>query len=113
LNAPPVHNKPHRVDQREHNDKIIAQIRKSRFVVADFTGYRGGVYYEVGFAKGLGFEMIWTCRENEIENLHFDIRQYNCIGWSQDELSNFQKRLSNRIESVLGRGNYKQQPLKA
>jgi hypothetical protein len=47
---------PHKVDLREHNDKIddeiIAQIRKSRFVLADFTGQRGGVYFEAGFGKG-------------------------------------------------------------
>jgi len=69
--------KPHRVDQREHNDKIddeiIGQIRRSRFVLADFTGHRGGVYFEAGFAKGLNLEVIWTCREDDLENLHFDI----------------------------------------
>ncbi len=56
--------RPHRVDQREHNnkidDEIIAQIRRSRFVLADFTGHRGGVYYEAGFAMGLGLEVFWT-----------------------------------------------------
>jgi len=61
---------PHRVDQREHNDKIddeiIAQIRKSRFVLADFTGHRSGVYFEAGFAKGLNLEVIWTCRDDDV-----------------------------------------------
>ncbi len=103
--------RPHRVDKREHNEKIddeiIAQIRRSRFIVADFTGHRGGVYYEAGFAKGLGLEVIWACRKDEIEKLHFDIRQYNCIDWEADKLSDFMKRLTNRIESVLGRGTYK------
>ncbi len=50
-----------RIDQKEHlnkiDDEIIAEIRRSRFVVADFTqgddGARGGVYYEAGFAHGL------------------------------------------------------------
>lgn len=49
-----------RIDQVEHNnkidDEIIAEIRRSRFVVADFThgesGARGGVYFEAGFAQG-------------------------------------------------------------
>lgn len=102
--------KPHRVDQREHNDKIddeiIAQIKRSRFIVADFTGHRGGVYYEAGFAKGLGLEVIWTCREDDVDNLHFDIRQYNCILWENGKLEEFRRKLSNRIESVLGRGTY-------
>jgi hypothetical protein len=100
--------KPHRVDQREHNDKIddeiIAQIRSSRFVLADFTGQRGGVYYEAGFAKGLGVEVIWTCREDEVDQLHFDIRQYNCILWSLDKLDEFRDKIKYRIEAILGHG---------
>ncbi|MCF6328148.1 MAG: hypothetical protein L3J21_12820, partial [Devosiaceae bacterium] len=51
---------PVRVDGIEHNgkidDRIIAEIRRSRFIVADFTSEkdkpRGGVYYEAGFAHG-------------------------------------------------------------
>ncbi|MCC6695726.1 MAG: hypothetical protein IT365_08860 [Candidatus Hydrogenedentes bacterium] len=105
--------KPHRVDQREHNDKIddeiIAQIRQSRFVVADFTGHRGGVYFEAGFAKGLGMEVFWTCRRDEIDKLHFDIRQYNCIDWESANLGEFRERLTNRIEAVLGHGSYNQE----
>lgn len=99
---------PHRVDLREHNDKIddeiVAQIRRSRFVLADFTGHRGGVYFEAGFAKGLGLEVIWTCREDHLDDLHFDIRQYNCITWKEDDLVSFSKRITYRIEAVLGRG---------
>ena len=102
--------RPHRVDKREHNDKIddevIAQIRRSRFIVADFTGHRGGVYYEAGFAKGLGLEVIWTCRKDELDELHFDVRQYNCIDWEAGKSEDFMERLTNRIESVLGKGTY-------
>lgn len=105
--------KPHKVDLREHNEKIddeiIAQIRKSRFVLADFTGQRGGVYFEAGFGKGLGLEVFWSCRKDEIENLHFDIRQYNCIDWEADKLPDFQKRITNRIESVIGHGKYQRE----
>lgn len=101
---------PHRVDQREHNDKIddeiISQIRKSRFVLADFTGHRGGVYFEAGFAKGLGLEVFWSCREDDIENLHFDIRQYNCIAWRHDNLEEFKSKIIHRVEAVLGHGPY-------
>jgi len=101
--------RPHKVDQREHSgkidDEIIAQIRSSRFVLADFTGHRGGVYFEAGFAKGLNIEVIWTCREDDVENLHFDIRQYNCIVWNPSNMEEFRKKISNRVEAVLGRGN--------
>jgi hypothetical protein len=52
---------PLRIDQKHHNnkidDEIIAAIRRSKFLVADFTGQRGGVYFEAGFARGL-----WACQ---------------------------------------------------
>ncbi|MEZ0237988.1 MAG: hypothetical protein ACAH06_07985 [Methylophilaceae bacterium] len=50
---------PKRIDGHHHNnridDEIIALIRRSKFVVADFTGQRGGVYFEAGYALGHGF----------------------------------------------------------
>lgn len=97
--------KAFRIDLQEHNDKIcdsiIAEIRKSRYLVADFTGHRGGVYFEAGFAKGLGMEVIWTCRDNDKEDLHFDTRQYNHILW-KDEKDLFEQ-LKRRIEATIPR----------
>lgn len=57
---------------REHhtndiNNEIIAQIKNCKFMVCDLTGYRGGVYFEAGFAMGLRKEVIFTCREDWIE----------------------------------------------
>ena len=70
---------PLRIDQKQHNnkidDEIVAAIRRSKFVVSDFTKQRGGVYFEAGFAKGLGLEVIWLCRKDEIGEVHFDTRQ--------------------------------------
>lgn len=97
---------PVRVDQVEHlgkiDDEILIQIRRSRFVVADFTGHRSGVYFEAGFALGLGLPVIWTCRRDEMSKLHFDIRQYNCIDWEDAE--DLRKRLAYRIEATVGAG---------
>jgi nucleoside 2-deoxyribosyltransferase len=99
---------PQRIDKKEHTnkicDEIIAEIRRSRFVVADFTGHRGGVYFEAGFAQGLGLPVVWTCRKADLGDLHFDIRQYSCIDWdSPEELSS---RLSARISATIGDGPY-------
>lgn len=64
--------KPVRIDQIHHNqkicDRIIAEIRKSGLLVADFTGNRGGVYFEAGFAMGLGIPVIWTCQADDKKN---------------------------------------------
>ena len=90
---------PLRVDLAEHTGKIddfiVAQIRRSGLLVADFTGNRGGVYFEAGFAMGLGIPVIWTCRETDIDELHFDTRQYNHIVWKNSE--DLKERLQNRI----------------
>ena len=103
-----------RIDQKEHNnkidDEIIAEIRRSRFVVADFTqgedGARGGVYYEAGFAHGLGIEVIFTCREDALKNVHFDTRQYNHIVWKTPE--ELRLDLARRISARIGDGPYKE-----
>jgi len=100
--------KPYRVDQKEHNnditDEITAGIRGSKFLVADLTKHRNGVYFEAGFAKGLGLEVIWLCRKDDEKDRHFDIRQYNCIFWEQDKLAELTKALENRIVATIGRG---------
>lgn len=76
---------PVRVDQQHHHlnkvdDEIVAEIRRSKFLVADFTcapGHvRGGVYFEAGFAMGLNIPIIWTCKDTSLDDLHFDTRQY-------------------------------------
>ena len=101
---------PIRVDQTEHvnkiDDQIIAEIRRSRFVVADFThgegGARGGVYYEAGFAHGLGIDVIFTCRQDAFDYVHFDTRQFNHIVWQEPE--ELRDRLVKRIGAVIGEG---------
>lgn len=101
---------PVRVDQRPTlhriDDQIIAEIRRSRFIVADFTqgdsGARGSVYYEAGFAQGLGLPVIFTCHEDQIRDLHFDTRQYPHIGWNDP--TDLRDKLAYRIEALIGRG---------
>ena len=115
------------IDQEEFlgkiDDKIIAEIRRSKFMVADFThrkgefsggkcledeeghrrlGARGGVYYEAGFAEGVGLDVIPTCRSDMIDDVHFDTRQLNHIVWDSPE--DLRVRLENRIRRVIGEG---------
>lgn len=105
--------RPLRIDQKEHvnkiDDEIIAEIRRSRFLVADFTSEpdkpRGGVYFEAGFAQGLNIPVIWTCRDNCISHVHFDTRQFNHIVWSTPD--DLRTKLKVRIEAVIGDGPHK------
>jgi len=95
---------PIRIDQVEHagkiDDRIVAEIRSSSLLVADFTGQRGGVYFEAGFALGLGIPVIWTCRDTDIDKLHFDTRQYNHIVWNADRLHDLAEKLAYRIRAM-------------
>lgn len=96
--------RPLRIDRKDHNnkidDEIIAEIQRSRFIVADFTGHRGGVYFEAGYAMGRRIPVIWTCREDNIKDLHFDIRQYNMIDWV--DAQDLKTRLHQRIRATIG-----------
>lgn len=114
-----------RIDRKEHNnditDEIIKEIKTSSFVIADLTGFRGGVYYETGFARGYGKEVILCCekdfsisieypgiKEKKAETgTHFDVNHINTIYWEKDKLNELKEKLKNRILSTLGEGNYK------
>ncbi len=106
--------KPLVIDMKEHNeridDQIMVEIRRSRFVVADFTGHRGGVYFEAGFAKGLGKDVVWTVRDTDMDGLHFDTRQFNHLKWSADNLPEFGKALRWRILNTVGAGPHIDKP---
>ena len=101
---------PLRIDQKEHvnkiDDEIIAEIRRSRFVIADFTqgdsGARGSVYYEAGFAHGLGLKVIFACRKDKVKDLHFDTSHFNHLVWTKPE--ELRRSLELRILRVIGEG---------
>lgn len=95
--------RPRRIDEVEHNeridDRILAEIRRSGLVVADFTKNVRGVYLEAGFALGLGIPIIWTCHEEEIGEVHFDTRQYNHLLWAEPQ--DLRMKLTNRIMALF------------
>ena len=80
-------------------DEIIAEIKRCKFLISDFSGQRGGVYFEAGFAKGLGREVIFTVKEDDVERLHFDTRQYNHIVYDSPE--DLYKKLYDRICATI------------
>jgi len=95
---------PVRIDKEQHNekicDKILAEIRLSEFLVADFTGHRAGIYFEAGYALGLGRPVIWSCKEDNFEGkTHFDTRQYNHILWSTPE--DLRTKLRDRVIATI------------
>jgi hypothetical protein len=97
---------PFRIDGKEYvggiSDEIIAEIRRSRFLIVDYTGQKNGVYFEAGFALGMGLVVIPTCQKNEVSKLHFDIKHLNTLLWA--EPTDLVEALSKRIMAVIGAG---------
>ncbi|WP_412755700.1 hypothetical protein, partial [Legionella anisa] len=98
-----------RVDESPHNegiiDKIIALIRQSKFLIADLSGNKHGVYYEAGFAKGLKRPVIFTCEEEHFSNIHFDVKHLNFLKWNKNNIPGAVDHLRWRIEGTIGRGS--------
>ncbi len=81
------------------NDALIAEIKKSRFVVADFTEHKHGVYFEAGFALGLRKPVIYLCNKKDFDNTHFDTNHYPHIIY--ESLADLTEKLQTKIEAWI------------
>lgn len=99
--------RPYRIDAEPHLDridaKIITEIRNSKFLVVDVTQQRPGVYFEAGFANGLGLPVFWCVREDDLKNVHFDTRQYNHIVWKDE--AHLADQLYLFVSAIVGHGS--------
>ncbi len=70
-----------RVDEAQSNeritDRILESIRKAEFVIVDLTNSRPNVFYEAGYAHGIGKIPIYIAREGT--KPEFDIKDYPVI----------------------------------
>ena len=94
------HNDVYFLNRDAYNDnmfnKMIAEIAGCKFLIADFTSQNPGVYYEAGYARALGKTVIHTCKKSDFENMHFDIKQIQCVIWNDKE--DLTKNLRDQIE---------------
>jgi nucleoside 2-deoxyribosyltransferase len=97
---------PYRVDAEPHieriDTKIVTEIKNSRFLIADVTRQRPGVYFEAGYALGLGLQVFWCVRSDDLKNVHFDTRQYNHIVWDNEQ--HLAEQLYLFVSAIIGRG---------
>lgn len=70
-----------RVDETQSNeritDRILESIRKAEYVIVDLTDSRPNVFYEAGYAHGIGKIPIYIAREGT--KLEFDLKDYPVI----------------------------------
>jgi hypothetical protein len=93
-----------RADELEHQgkitDRVIHEILTCEHLIADLTGERQNVYYEVGFAHAVGKSPILFRRKGT--KLHFDLAGHNVPEYvDAAELNDF---LYRRLGSVIREG---------
>lgn len=70
-----------RIDDNATNDRItdrmLESIKKAEFVIVDLTYSRSNVFYEAGYAHGLGKVPIYIAREGT--QLEFDLKVQNKV----------------------------------
>lgn len=107
--------KPHRVDLTEPSETITSLIMEgiteAACVIADLTYARPFVYFEVGYAHGLGIPLLLTCRKDHFHGkedsgrVHFDLVQYKISYWHKNAKDKFswQKSMSpsERLSTIL------------
>ena len=60
------------------DNQLRAQIRQSKFILADLTQGNNGAYWEAGYAEGLGKPVIYLCKKSYWEEFktHFDTNHH-------------------------------------
>ncbi len=89
-----------RIDDQESNtritDRIFEAIRVAQFVIVDVTGARPNVFYEAGYAQGIGKIPIFLARQGT--KIEFDIKDYPIIFY--DNMRSLREGLKTRLQAV-------------
>jgi hypothetical protein len=97
--------KAERVDEVETNeritDRILESIIKAEFVIVDLTKERPNVFWEAGFAHGLGKIPIYLARQGT--TFHFDLKDYPIIEFRN--MKELKEKLTKRL-IALSRQNH-------
>ena len=81
------------------SDQIIKMIHSAKLVVADLTHERPNVYFELGYARGLGKTIVTIARAGTI--IHFDVQDWAYIEYTDSRI--LERALKKRFEFELSR----------
>ena len=92
-----------RVDEPASNeritDRVLQSIRAAEFVIVDLTASRPNVYYEAGFAHGLGKLPIYIAKKGT--DVGFDLKDYPVIFF--ESLRQLKDDLERRMRGIATR----------
>jgi hypothetical protein len=77
--------------------EILERIRRAGFVIVDLTDLRENVFYELGYADGLGKRVIVTAKKGT--ELPFDVKDIPTIFWGGQQ--QLRRDLEERILTVV------------
>jgi hypothetical protein len=80
-------------------DTILEQIRRAEFIICEITNCNKNVFFEIGYAKGIGKDIIFLLEKNKPAKF-FDVNHIRRIEYGFDDLLGFQKLLHGTLVSV-------------
>jgi hypothetical protein len=83
------------------DDRLRVEIQTSRFMIAGLTHANNGAYWEAGYAEGLQKPVMYTCRSDVFDKIHFDTSHLLTVKWSRDDLEGAGERLKATIRATL------------
>lgn len=102
-----------RVDETNTRDtsivaEIVRKIGESAFVIADLTELKQNVFFELGFARGLGKRVITTAKEGT--ELPFDVKDIPVTFWKSINPKGLREKLVERIQPIAEEQGHARQP---
>jgi hypothetical protein len=92
-----------RVDEAQTNeritDRILESIRKAEYIIVDLTESRPNVFYEAGYAQGIGKVPIYIAKKGT--ELEFDLKDYPVIFF--DSYRKLKENLEERLRGLADR----------
>lgn len=86
------------------DDHLRVDVRSSKFLIADVTTQNKNVYWEAGFAEGLGKKVIFTCSDETFETSIksvFNINHIRAVKWNTSKYSDATDELSSIIKNTF------------
>jgi hypothetical protein len=93
-----------RVDLEDFGGDVVVEIKRSIdscvAVIADLSESKPNVLYEVGYAHALDRPTVHIC-STPLDELPFDVRNWNTLQYKRGQTYDFQERLSARLKVLL------------